>query len=343
MENQPAKLSERRKKTYSVDRPKSDYSVLPRMPKNLMLELSNACNHACIFCANPHMKRKIGRMDGGLARRVMQEARAEGVEEVGFYTTGDPFIHRDLTSFTRYASELGFSYIYISTNGALATPKRAKQVIDAGMNSIKFSINAGSRETYKIIHGRDEFDLVLEHLRFVSEYRKTLDRKLRLYVTFVVTKQTEHEVKDFEARVASLVDEVYFSPCGNQSGQTNKLNALLAIGQDPPTGDAICPLPFTRLHVSCEGYLTLCCVDYQNYLAVADLKEMSVGEAWRCDAFQAARRSHLERELAGTLCGNCWLGRTDAIKPLDQKLASPIDFLEFYDEGAAETERRLKL
>ncbi len=334
-------ISERRR-IYSPDHSIGEYSVIPPMPKNLMLDLSNACNHACIFCANSQMTRKTGRMDSGLASRIMAEARAEGVEEVGFYTTGDPFVHKDLARFTAEARDLGFSYIYISTNGALATPKRAKEVIDAGMNSIKFSINAGSRETYQVIHGKDDFDKVLEHLHFIADYRKTLNRPLPLYVTFVVTRQNEHEVEGFRARVGPLVDEIYFSPCGTQSAQMTGAAALLMTAQrSQMPADGICPLPFNRLHVSCEGYLTLCCVDYQNYLAVADLATMTLGEAWRGDAAQSARRRHLEKDLAGTLCGNCWMGRTDAIEPLDKTLASPVDFVEFYKRGADDTMQRL--
>ena len=165
----------------------------PPFPKNMMVELSNACNHACIFCTSPHMTRRIGRIEKDLLVRILGEARAEGVEEVGFYTTGEPFIHKDLATFTAAARDLGFRYIYISTNGALATPERVKPVIDAGMSSIKFSINAGSRETYRLVHGHDDWDKVLAHLRFISDYRKAAAPNLRLFVTFVVTNRTAHE------------------------------------------------------------------------------------------------------------------------------------------------------
>ena len=28
------------------------------VPKNALIELTNVCNHACVFCTNPMMKRK---------------------------------------------------------------------------------------------------------------------------------------------------------------------------------------------------------------------------------------------------------------------------------------------
>ena len=341
MKNADVKISDREREIYRAERSDEFYSLVPAVPKNLMVELSNACNHACIFCASPHMKRTIGRMNGQLVHRLMTEAHAEGVEEIGFYTTGDPFIHKDLARFTADARDIGFRYIYISTNGALATPDRAKAVIDAGMNSIKFSINAGSRKSYALVHGSDEFEKVLYHLRFISEYRQTLGRPLALFATFVVTDITAHEVEGFKTIVGPLVDEIFFSPCGFQSGQMSKANALLATGQSKLEGNAICPLPFNRLHVSCEGYLTLCCVDYQNYLAVADLNEMTLGEAWRCDAFpggegaslEAGSRRHSVRQLlAGPYRQCCAVGRASGFAR---------NFQEFYDDSAAKTKSRL--
>jgi molybdenum cofactor biosynthesis enzyme MoaA len=314
----------------------------PPMPKNMMVELSNACNHACVFCANPYATRKIGRINSDLLFRIMSEARQGGVEEIGFYTTGEPFVHKDLTKFTRQAHELGYSYIYISTNGAMATPNRAKAVIDAGMDSIKFSINAGSRETYKKVHGKDEFDLVLANLQFISKYRQTLDRPLRLFVTFIVTKLTAHEVRSFRERVSQFVDDVFFHECTTQSGQMADAPDLLRNAELKRDDlSPICSMPFNRLHVTCEGYLTLCCTDYQNYLAVADLNAMSLTDAWISEDFRSARRRHLENDLAGTLCGNCWLGRRDSIQALVPALSAPLEYPKFYQEVVDQVRDRI--
>lgn len=337
------KLTERGRDQYRTARPDGFYIPDPPMPKNMMVELTNACNHACIFCANPHMTRPVRRIERKLLERILSEAREEGVEELGFYTTGDPFVHKDLAPLTRQAKELGFKYVYISTNGALATPRRLKAVIDAGMDSIKFSINAGSRATYKLVHGRDEFETVIEHLRYVSEYRRSLKRTLSLYVTFVVTNPVRHEVEDFRKLVQPLVDEVSFYECGVQSGQMNAAQALLSAGAMPPrAGNGICTLPFNRLHVTCEGYLSLCCVDYQNYLTVGDLSTVSLKDAWHAPTARDARLKHLDQRLEGTLCGNCWLGRMDPIQPLTPAHATAVDFQSFYDTTVTSTVSRLQ-
>jgi organic radical activating enzyme len=337
-----AKIDTRQKQQYRPDPLTDYYQSDPMFPKNIMIELSNACNHKCIFCTNTYMQRKISRISPNLIQKIMEDARQAGTREIGFYTTGEPFVHKDLEKFTSSAKELGYEYIYISTNGGVATKERIKAVIDAGMDSIKFSINAGSKETYTQVHGRDDWDKVVENVKFTSELRKTLDRPLYLAVSCVVTDIVRHEKKRLEETFESLVDEVIFYDVFNQSGQMNATLSLLSNiparndGQTP-----ICAMPFNRLHVTCEGYLTLCCTDYQNYLAVANLNEMPIVDAWSSEPFKAARRRHLENDLKGTLCGNCWLERTDAIEPLDDKLAAHIDFDQLREETVNKTRERM--
>lgn len=316
---------------------------LPPMPKNMMVELSNACNHACLFCTSPNMTRKIARIDKGLLSRIMREAREGGVEEIGFYTTGEPFVHKDLEAFVREASRLDYRYIYISTNGAMATPERAAKVIDAGLNSIKFSINAGSRETYKLVHGYDDWDKVMHNLAFISQYRRSLGRPLKLFISFIITRHTAHEVEQFRAKVGHLVDDILFVPVHNQSGQMNEVQADLTTTETPAIhkGERVCPMPFNRLHVTCEGLLTICCVDYQNYLAVADLRKTSLAEAWGNTIFRDIRRRHLDGCIEGTLCGNCWKNRQDPVTPLVPEFATKVDFPEFYRQSKQAVDKRL--
>lgn len=315
----------------------------PPVPKNMMIELTNGCNHACVFCTNPHMTRRIGRIDLKLLLRVMREARDLGVDEVGFYTTGDPFVHSGLALVTQEATEMGFRYKYISTNGALATPERVVPVIDAGMSSIKFSINAGSRETYRLIHGKDDWESVIRNLRFISDYRKERSLSLYLAVTCVVTKQIRHEVETITQLFEDIVDEVYFSECTDQVSQMRSALPLLgdpAASQRSAQQVDVCRLPFSRLHVTREGFLTLCCVDYQNYLAIADLNVMSLKDAWYSEGFVEQRKRHLKNELTGTLCDNCWNGNSGQVIPLVPQFATTYNVDAFERRIVDETKER---
>ena len=319
-----------RDKDHYVDPVSGDQlSVIPTVPKAMMFDLTNGCNHACYFCNNPHQQRKISRMPKDLGFRVMREAHEAGVDEIGFYNTGDPFVSTDLESFVKEADTIGYGYIYLTTNGALATPERAKKVIDAGLDSIKFSINAGSREGYKTVHGKDDWDKVLAHLEWIAEYRKTLERPFYLAISFVQTKLTEPEAEAFKAKYASLVDEIIIYDCHDQVGQMTGTEEILAANHLPLRNErfsGICSSPFKRVHMTSEGFMTLCCVEYENYAAVEDLREMSFMEAWHSPRFQDARKKHIDGNLKGTICDGCWFGNKGAFEPINPALASNADF-----------------
>ena len=154
----------KRYENYSVKNKKKIASV----PKNALIELTNVCNHACVFCFNPEMKRKNNNLNFNTFENFIKKTVEEGLEEVGLYSTGEPFMTKNLHDYILKAKDLGVSRVYITTNGALATIDKVIKCLDAGLDSIKFSINAGTRETYKVIHGYDDFDKVIKTINTIN-------------------------------------------------------------------------------------------------------------------------------------------------------------------------------
>lgn len=311
--------------------------LVPAFPKSMLIELTNICNHSCIFCANSKMTRKKGSIDETFLFRILKEAFDGGTREVGFYATGEPFISKDLSKYVALAKEIGYKYVYITTNGALATPERAKEVIEAGVDSIKFSINAGTKETYKMIHGKDDFDLVMENLRYIADYRKKNNKTFKIYVSFIATKYSYNQENILKNEINDIVDDIVFLNVANQGGMMYEINDYLALDNNTKKIEKLsCPLPFKSLHVTYEGYLTSCCIDFQNYLTVADLNKVSLKEAWESEKFIELRKMHLENCLEGTLCYNCIYNKNESINPLIPEHAT------YYDKDSFSKENDIK-
>lgn len=294
--------------------------LTPPFPASSLVELSNACNHSCVFCANPRMVRTKKFFDLELYRRFIYESASLGMKEVGLYTTGEPFFMKNLAEFVKIAKEAGIAYIFISTNGAMAIPEKVVPVIEAGLSSIKFSVNAGSRETYRLVHGQDDFEKVIANIQFISEYRKKFAPHLKMGVSCVVTKFIENEKENLQKMLQPLVDDIVFMGVEGQAGQALAQLSLLESSMTDPfpqQGKAKpCAMLWNRLHVTVEGYLSLCCVDYENSLTYADLKNVSVKEAWSNAVIQEMRRRHQQQKLKGTLCQNCLYGTREAVYPI---------------------------
>lgn len=296
-------------------------TLTPPFPKVALVELSNGCNHACVFCANPRMERRKSVLDFRLFERFVHEAVGLGLEEVGLYTTGEPFVTKNLDQYVSGAKNAGIRYIFLTTNGALATPDRVVPVVEAGLSSIKFSVNAGSRETYAVVHGHDDFDKVIENMRFLSRYRQVHAPHLKVFASCVVTRFVEREKDRVKELLLPLVDDLVFIGVDGQQGQSVDQLAHLQSTMSPyvpSAGNADpCAMLWNRVHVTCEGYLTLCCVDYENALTYADLNGPgTLQEAWNNATIVKMRARHKSQNLQGTLCRNCLYGSKDIVNPL---------------------------
>jgi MoaA/NifB/PqqE/SkfB family radical SAM enzyme len=285
----------------------TDHAVNAPFPKEFQLDITDRCNHVCVFCSNPKLLDKKD-IDPEFARRILREAYENGSRMVGIYGTGEPLMVKHLPEYVRYAKELGYEYIYIDTNGALATPKIIRPVIDAGLDSIKFSINAGLRETYEEIHGKDDLDLVLKNLACLADYKKENDLGVKIYVSMVVTDKVKDEVDILEKLVIDHVDDWYARPLFNTCGNNPENNELADIESLYIRGrkrSEICFQPFKGFCVTPEGYLSACILDYQRTLILANLNEVSLLEGWQGDVAKEFRNRHRKGDTKGWICYNC--------------------------------------
>ena len=85
----------------------------------------------------------------------------------------------------------------------------------------------------------------------------------------------------------------------------------------PSPGKAsTCHMLWKRVHLTLEGYLTLCCVDYENSLTYADLNITPLKEAWNNQLIQQMRKRHQSQSLSDTLCQNCLYGTQNKVFPI---------------------------
>ena len=134
-----------------------------------------------------------------------------------------------------------------------------------------------------------------------------------LSVSFIEVPENAASLPALQKAVLHLVDEIFHVSANNQSGQMLNLQVSTHL---PDT----CQIPFNQINITREGYLRGCCNDYQNVLAMVDLNEISLKEAWAGGHFRSFRRRHLAGDLVGTLCHNCIHGVNEPAAPLRPEL-----------------------
>ena len=310
------------------------HGLTPTLPEKISIEINNSCNHACFFCPNPTMTRTRSVMEPELVYRVMQDASDNGIREISFYSTGEPFLNKNLPRYVKSAKDMGFGYVYLSTNGGRPVSRRLLAALDAGLDSLKFSVNAGDRETYALVHGEDDFEEVVANIERCAEYRRTRNPKLKLFVSFVETEQSKHTLSVLKQRVGHMVDEIISYPfivIGTplqrrieKSGTERPFVGYEHVDKRIPLNRRRTTLPcyqlWSYLNVTLEGYLSACCSDFNADLVVGNLRHQTLMEAWHSPEFQALRQQHIDRKIKGTLCEGCVAQKARAYQPVNPHL-----------------------
>lgn len=312
------------------------HNLTPALPAKISIEINNSCNHKCFFCPNPTMTRTRAIMEPALVERIMRDAYENGIREISFYSTGEPFLNKDLPGYVAQAKQMGFSYVYLSTNGGRPVSRRLMAALDAGLDSLKFSVNAGDRETYALVHGEDDFDEVVANIERCAEYRRTKNPKLKLFVSFVETDMSRHTLPALKERVGHLVDEVISYPFivigtplqrRTEKDETERpFVGYENVDKRIPLNQRRTKLPcyqlWSYLNVTLEGYLSACCSDFNADLVVGNLRHQSLMEAWHSKEFQTLRQQHIERRIKGTLCEGCIVQKERPYQPINPHLMS---------------------
>lgn len=123
---------------------------------------NNKCKH-CFFGTNNKATPVF--MDTEVIKRTIKELSEMGTKAVEFTGGGEPTTHPDISEIIKYAYDLGLD-VGVVTNGLLLN--KLKEVVKC-LTFIRVSVDAGSRETYKVVHGLDKFDVVVNNIKEILD------------------------------------------------------------------------------------------------------------------------------------------------------------------------------
>ena len=291
-------------------------------PRSVKIEVSPRCNYRCRFCAlRTRKKQPTADIDINLFKRITTEMREAGVQEIGLFYLGESLVNPELTLECLWHCKevLEFPYVFLTTNGSLASPDVVKGLMEGGLDSLKFSINnADAGQFHKITQVKPMLHrTALENLRKAREIRDTEGYRTRIYASSIQYdgEQAEKMNELLDEFVRPYVDQHYFLPLygvmvKGDNGEVDK-DFKPTPGNQGRIGALRDPLPcwavFTEGHVRADGLLSACCFDSDGRFTMADLNEVSFLEGWNSPKFQELRAAHLKKDVCGTICEKCVL------------------------------------
>jgi radical SAM protein with 4Fe4S-binding SPASM domain len=299
--------------------PRFMHAVLPA-PKSVKIEISPRCNFRCGFCAlRTREVQPKWDMDFALFKRVTREMRDAGVEEIGVFYLGESFMNPRLLvdCIAWLKGELGMPYVFLTSNASMAFPEAVEKCMEAGLDSLKWSINAADEQQFQKIMGVSErlFYVALANVQSAWELRQKGGYKTGLYASSIQYdgEQQAKMEKLLDACVRPYVDQHYWLPLYSMGAfatqRESELGYRPTAGNQGRIGALREPLPcwsaFTEGHVTADGKLSACCFDATANWTMGDLNQLSFMDAWNSESFVKLRAAHLKKDVRSTVCENC--------------------------------------
>jgi len=183
-------------------------------PVTYELDMTNICNAKCHFCFGFFEQSKnLVSIKLNEAKNILKQIKSFGGKAVTFTGGGDPLCNKDTVKAAVYAKKIGLDVGFI-TNGILLNREITDDIVK-NCTWIRISLDAASRESYKITHGMNSttFDNVLENIKILVKAKKKFKSGITIGIGLLTYDKTIDDIIPFAKLGMSLgVDYAQFRP-----------------------------------------------------------------------------------------------------------------------------------
>ncbi|UCH20166.1 MAG: radical SAM protein [Deltaproteobacteria bacterium] len=187
----------------------------------LQVESAISCNLRCVMCPWKEISKRA-KNRGLMSQEIWDAIRPHlpEVNSVDFTGGGEPLLQPKLAEWIKGAHAAGCE-TGILTNGLLLNKKKAKQIIEAGVNWICISMDGATKELYEQIRVGSNFDRVCDNVDNINRLR--IGKVPKIMINFVLMNINFHQIEEIVTLAARLgVDQVNFKQCDVIRGEHGK-------------------------------------------------------------------------------------------------------------------------
>lgn len=275
----------------------------PVFPPMVQVGISNLCDLSCGQCYHKAYKKKKGYcpvfMKQTVFRKVVDETASFPTDTVfRFLGKGESLLHPELIEMLAYARNTLAQPIAFITNGIRLDQEMGIKLLATGVDVIDVSIDAFSRDVYGMVRSNSNwFPLLVENVETLIDQRNKGGFKTRIFVSFLIQPENYLELDQFEAFWENKADKILFRKYHTYGG-------LIGKKPTPYRERTPCAALWGRINVNERGRITRCFVDWNDTDILADIRKVSLLEAWRSSAYAEIRKQHLKAVYSG-ICANC--------------------------------------
>lgn len=287
-----------------VEYPKKMYAG--DFPINLDIETTNLCNLRCGFCPrtvliNLGKYGKIGTMDFGLYKSIIDEGAENGLCSIKLNYLGEPLLDKELARRIKYAKDKGVIEVMMNNNGTLLDEENAYKILEAGIDSVFFSVDSINRENYNRLRVGAEYNTVVNNIKNFVRIKNELGYKhVQTRCSMVVMPGNEHEAEEYAKFWLPIVGIVGFCEYVEHVSTHKEYQEY--------NPDFVCAQPFQRMFVMWDGIVTPCCVDDNRGMVMGDTRKEKVKDIWHGERYRRLRETMINgRYYDNEICKRCYI------------------------------------
>lgn len=306
--------------------------VLPlSTPYALAIGVCDLCNFKCKFCAPQYSEegRAFAKqmMDKSLFKKIVDDmTKFPEPFKIVRLASGEPLLNKDLPWMISYAKEKKVAdKIEVITNGSLLNLKLNRQLVEAGLDRIRISIEGIDAEAYREMAGISlEWDKFLGNIKDLYEHRNQCEIYIKTVDAAVDTVEKQELFMDVFGNMADRIFVDHVIPNWADYEQIHddfEIQRKEAIHGGLSYKElAICPFPFYYPHISATGLVTPCCVDWRHDIAVGDVSKNSLKDILEGRAYLDFLMNMLKkgRKASHILCARCDMPCYNPIDDIDK-------------------------
>ena len=185
---------------------------------------TNRCNHRCAFCALDFLEKGGSDINSEVLLKNLEDMSLHGVKSIMFAGEGEPLLHKDLPQFVKTAKEKGID-VSLTSNGAPFNQDKADKVLPY-LSWIRFSVDAGTPETYSQLHGtkKEDFERVIKNIGYAVDLKKNNGYEVTIGVQALLTNKSLNELVGLARKVKEIgADNIQIKPYSHHPTSKNDL------------------------------------------------------------------------------------------------------------------------
>lgn len=263
--------------------------------KEIRIETTNYCNSKCVICPREKMTRAKTTMPMMHFRTLVDQAMELKADTISLFGYGEPLLDTTLAEKIDYCDNNELK-TFITSNASLLTVHKAIEILQAGLQQIRFSVH-GFGENYEKVHCGLKYDTVIQNIKnFITINHELFSDRCRIDVSVIpMHGEQVDDIVRFWSGYADYLE--IWRPHNWTDGRTYR-----EVSRKKKT----CGRPFSGpVQINADGTMMVCCFDYDSKMTIGNTYHNTIEQILTGEKMNRIRRCHMDGDLKGLPCEHC--------------------------------------